>query len=335
MKLDIPSPAVLDGKIRKKVQNNFDNLIKPVGSLARLEDITCLYAAASRQEKPSSPQKKLLVFASDHGVAQALDFLYTTDDSFFYFNRLLEKKSGLAVLAKALGADVAVVELGLKKGNSENHIAAGTYNILHGPAMTETQFEQAFAIGRAAVEQAADAGAQVLALGSLGAGAEFSETALLYALCGEAVERFVSSSRHITWIRASVEKYALDDHMEQARCLGGFELAALMGAIAQAAHLSLPVFGDSTAVLLGAFILAEQQPLIKEFIIPVCTSCQPEQDKLMKMLGFSTMLDLLLYGTGGEGGLLGFSLLDAGVKALAEMDSFGAKTVHGPLENSQ
>ncbi len=337
MLLDVAQPGILDKHIWENTQKAFDNLIKPVGSLARLEDITCLYAAARRKKKISSPAKKVLVFASDHGVAQEGNFLYTIDDSFFYFQQITMGNGAINILGQKVGAGVLAVNLGLKKApdiEKHDYIAAGTRNILHEPAMCEEQFSSAFSVGRRSVKQVSSDGVEVIGLGSLGSGAEVSDTALLTVLLGSDKE-FSLSDEHENLLDKILHKHSVklteSTALEKVCCLGGFEIPALMGAIVEAAHMSMPVFLDGIASLLAAKLAVDIHPDIGDFLVPVATTIQPGQEELLQALGLSTMLDLKLPAGGGEGGMFGFDLLEAGIKALNEMDSFGSDTVHGPL----
>ncbi len=110
---------------------------------------------------------------------------------------------------------------------------------------------------------------------------------------------------------------------------GGYELPAMAGAIIQAASMGVPVFLDGVATLLAATIACEIEPGAGEYLVAVSTTAEYGQNILLTEMRLSTMLDLKLSLPSGEASLFGFGLLDAGIKALREMDSFGQ--VHFPL----
>lgn len=64
-----------------KVQHRFDNLIKPVGSLAKLEKIVCRYAALKNTTTLDYPSKALVLFDYTDTAKEHLPFLQAADSS--------------------------------------------------------------------------------------------------------------------------------------------------------------------------------------------------------------------------------------------------------------
>lgn len=84
-----------DANVAKLVQGRFDALIKPVGSLAKLETMTTRYASIIGKydkEELNYPEKALLVFA---GMEQA-----------DYIEKLMLGKTPINIMAESLGAKV-------------------------------------------------------------------------------------------------------------------------------------------------------------------------------------------------------------------------------------
>ena len=61
-------------EIMDKVQHRFDNLIKPVGSLAKLEKIVCRYAALKNTTTLDYPSKALVLFDYTDTAKEHLPF---------------------------------------------------------------------------------------------------------------------------------------------------------------------------------------------------------------------------------------------------------------------
>ncbi len=64
----------LDEAIRQEAQKRFDNLIKPVGSLAKLEEMTSRYAAiigTADKDKLDYPKRKILVWGNIEHASEA------------------------------------------------------------------------------------------------------------------------------------------------------------------------------------------------------------------------------------------------------------------------
>ncbi len=238
----------------QKVQQRFDNLIKPVGSLARLEYITCLYASAGNIIDIVYPQKELIVFGEDEAL---ISHLQAMDESVCIKMVLLQDKDYLA----------------------------------------------AFEMGKKSVVMADKA--KVMGLSFWSSKDCDAQKALAIAEQG--------------------------DIIELAKMKNTNGLFALAGAILQAASFNMPVFLDNDITLLAAYIASSLNPLVKEYLIAVSTTSSNIEGVLLDKLGLFTMLDLQLQNPSGESAILGFSLLNAGIKSLCEMDSFGNETVHGPL----
>src|ERR1700733_10841805 len=61
-------PAI-DVEARDAARARQLQLTKPPGSLGRLEDLACWFAARTRSPVPAVPRCEVFVFAGDHGVA--------------------------------------------------------------------------------------------------------------------------------------------------------------------------------------------------------------------------------------------------------------------------
>jgi nicotinate-nucleotide--dimethylbenzimidazole phosphoribosyltransferase len=84
--------------------------------------------------------------------------------------------AAVSVLARQNQARVVVVDIGVAKdvsslaGVLHRKVAAGSANMLKGPALTPEQAEQAIAIGMQVLEEQAARGLDLVALGEMGIG---------------------------------------------------------------------------------------------------------------------------------------------------------------------
>ena len=317
----IPEIPPIDKSIWQNTQSRFARLIKPVGSLARLEEITCLYAAARKTSEVSEPGKTLLLFIGDHGAADSLE---EERDAKNFSQNISAGKHALNILANSVGASIIQVIPG-----GEGVKANG--GMRNRPLMSESDFAAALETGQAAVRSAAAAGASVIGIGRYGRGAALRQAALLAALFGESFTETLSLGERellagIFPLHGGLDK---NDLTGLTRRFGGWEITAMTGAILQAAGMGMPVFLDGVATLLAASIAVNLRPLVGDYLIAVSGVEEAGQNILLTRLGLSIMLDLKLHSPSGEASLLGFNLLSAGIKALNEMDSFGR--VHHPL----
>ena len=251
-----------DRNLIAKAQERFDNLIKPVGSLAKLEEMATRYAAiygSADKNDVNYPQKTLLVWTADTEQAAAY----------------MQGGKQASVLAANAG------------------INAQTFLV------TAESIEEALLEGALLVKEAASlqSGQQVLAFG-----------------CADAVP-----------------EYQLNDDAdgyEFLQQLGSVAIAAMAGGILQAAALKVPVMLDGAATVLAAMAAVKYNAAAKDYLFAGHVSAEPGMEDLLKAIGLAAPLRLDIKICRGEGAVLALSLLDAGLKAYKEMETFAEAGVH-------
>ncbi len=176
------------------------SLAKPPGSLGTLEEWAIVLCRVQKTLEPVATPASVLVFCADHGVKKADQALSPFPQSVTQavFRSLCAGISGVAVLARAADAHLTVVDVGIDgevgdasaatgRAISVRHdkAARGSNDLCAGPAMDEATLARALQVGRDAMAaEAAERGAQVVALGEVGIGNTTSAAALLAALTG-------------------------------------------------------------------------------------------------------------------------------------------------------
>ena len=264
MEIDVLAANVLpaDRNLIAKAQERFDNLIKPVGSLAKLEEMATRYAAiygSADKNDLNYPQKTLLVWTTDPAQAAAY----------------MQGGKQASVLAANAG------------------INAQTFLV------TAESIEEALLEGALLVKEAASlqSGQQVLAFG-----------------CAD-----------------DVPEYKLNDDAdgyEFLQQLGNMAIAAMAGGILQAAALKVPVMLDGAATVLAAIAAVKYNAAAKDYLFAGHVSAEPGMEDLLKTIGLAAPLRLDIKICRGEGAVLALSLLDAGLKAYKEMETFAEAGVH-------
>ena len=267
----------LDRGAINEARNHFDNLIKPKGSLAKLEDMVCLYRGANGEADPAKleyPKKAISLWASEQ------------DQSFL--EKMYAGKEPLNFLAKQAKSEVLIAELGCRQDDStvDNMIDA----LLKGIDTTEKNIMSN--------------GYQLFSV----------------ALPG----RYYLP---VEWSKIKNEEpYAILRYFNDVR------LSAAVGAILTSAYLQIPIMLDGLASTLAAFIAAKIAPMSLEYCIASNITTEEGQEDLVKELGLSAVLCLQISQGQGEGTALAFTLLDAGIKAYKEMETFAQAGVHSELE---
>ena len=103
----------LDQDAMKQAKHRTDGLLKPLGSLGRLEDIVTQLAGIYRTPELKTGRKQIIVMAADHGVFDegiAVTPKNVTAIQAFNMTRGL---TGVCALAHAAGVEVNIVDVGI------------------------------------------------------------------------------------------------------------------------------------------------------------------------------------------------------------------------------
>ena len=104
----------LDPEWLAKAQTRLDQLTKPRGSLGRLEELAAWYVAVREEMLPSIRKKMVVIFAGDHGVVDEGVSAYPQEVTFQMVANFIQGGAGINVLARHVGAEVQVVDIGVK-----------------------------------------------------------------------------------------------------------------------------------------------------------------------------------------------------------------------------
>ena len=271
-----------------------DSLAKPVGSLGTLEDWGARLAALQKTSKPKVDNAVCLIFSADHGVAK--DISEGGENCSAYPQAVTKKVleglstglAGASVLAKRNNATLRVIDIGLAVdvewprgviSSSPFKISGGTNNFCKGNAMTAEEVDRCILAGRQEVQNCIQTlPVHVFAFGEVGIGNTTTSSVLIAALTGKPVEALCGSGATATrkcdddsvvTKKISIVKEAIGFHKDQImgddplgalKCVGGAEIAALVGGILEAADQDVPVLVDGFIVSTAAMIACQITP---------------------------------------------------------------------------
>ena len=119
-------------------------------------------------------------------------------------------------------------------------------------------------------------------------------------------------------------------------CLAAAEdnmvIAAMTGGILQAAAMRVGVMLDGIAALKAAQKAAELAPAVLDYCFAGHVSTEEGVEELLKELHLEAPLRLNIPDGAGEGAALCFTLLDGGIKAYKEMETFEEASVHAEVK---
>ncbi len=330
----------IDDRSAREARRRQDCLTKPRGSLGRLEELSIRLAGITGKAVPTLDRKLITVMAADHGVAAEGVSLYPQEVTAQMVANFLSGGAAINVLARRIGARVAVVDVGVRgviPAGSElrsRKIAEGTADMSKGPAMSRDQAVRSIEAGISVLEEEAGRGLDILGTGDMGIGNTTPSSAITSLMTGADVEQCTGRGtglddaglrRKIGVIQSALETNRPNpgDPLDVLSKVGGFEIGALAGAMLAAAALRIPVVIDgfiSGAAALIAFGLA---PGAADYMIASHLSVERGHRVALEKLGLSPHLDLGMRLGEGTGAALTMFLADCAVGLLREMATFG------------
>ena len=122
-----------------------------------------------------------------------------------------------------------------------------------------------------------------------------------------------------------------DDPIGALAAVGGFEIAALVGAILAAAEARTPVVLDGFITGAAALVAATIAPGLGPRLIASHRSPEPGHAVVIEQLGLDPLLDLELRLGEGSGAALALPVIRSATLLLAGMATFDSAGVSGPL----
>ena len=332
----IESKVEFNALISQQVAKSFDSLVKPAGSLGKLESIVAKIAGISHHLQPTVDPAAIAIFVADHGVA--------ADESVTPWpqaitGKMAEQvvlgKAAISILAKNADAYVQVIDVGtiappLSPDVLDARIAPGTKDFRFAKAMSLDEVQAALEIGADTAERLIAGGGKFLAVGEIGIGNTTSSAALVSFLAGIDAQDVTglgsgidpkTHNRKVEIVRNAVKKIPNDsDAYEILSQIGGFETAAMVGFVLRSASLQVPVLLDGVTTVAAALVAQKISPSIGEFLIASHNSAEPAATIGLRELNIDPLLDLGLRLGEGTGAALAIPLLRGACLALENME---------------
>ncbi|MBN6716176.1 nicotinate-nucleotide--dimethylbenzimidazole phosphoribosyltransferase [Pseudomonas capsici] len=319
-----PARAI-DVPMREAALARQQQLTKPAGSLAQLERLAVQLAGLQGRVKPSADQLWIAIFAGDHGVVAQGVSAYPQEVTGQMLHNFVNGGAAISVLARQLSAQLDVVDLGTVSpvdfpGVRHLRIGAGTADFTRGPAMTSEQGLAAMQAGRDSVLRAKAAGSELFIGGEMGIGNTTAASAVACSLLECAAQLLVGPGtglnaegvRH----KSEVIERALALHAEQVGdplqslfCLGGFEIAALVGAYLACVQEGIAALVDGFICSVAALVAVRLNPSCRDWLLFGHRGAEPGHRHLLEALQAEPLLDLGLRLGEGSGAALAVPLV--------------------------
>jgi nicotinate-nucleotide--dimethylbenzimidazole phosphoribosyltransferase len=320
-----------------------DSKTKPLGALGRVEELAARIARLQGTLSPRMQSCRLVIFAGDHGIAEEGVSAYPQVVTRQMVLNFLAGGAAANVFARTLGVDVAVVDCGVAGAPISDptlvlrRCGAGTANSAFEPAMTEAQCRQALDVGG---ELTLEGGYDALCYGEMGIANTSAATLIAHKLTGIAVADLVGrgtglDDQGVERKRLVLERAAArtPDRLNGPTALreyGGFEIAAITGAMIAAAEARRLVLVDGYIASVAALVAIDSAPHITGALVFAHCSAEHGHAAVLEALGVEPLLDLGMRLGEGTGALLAWPLVKAAAAMLNDMASFDSAQVSGP-----
>lgn len=330
----------------KSIQSRLDNLTKPRGSLGRLEDLAKWYVSIRKgnyttpAECPAIENKVIFTMAGDHGVAAKGVSAFPSEVTPQMVFNFLNGGAGINVLARHAGAKVIVVDCGVAV-DFDSHpdlyikkVDYGTKDMSEGPAMTREQAIKSIEAGIESVEDRMKDGLDIIGTGEMGIANTTPSTAILAAYSGLDIaeitgrgtginDEILLTKQRIVKKSLEINKPDISDPIDVLSKVGGFEIGAIAGLCLAGARYRIPVVVDGFISTAGALLAVKLKPEVCEYLLCAHKSVEPGHIAMMKEIGCDPLVDLGFRLGEGTGAAVAIGLVEAGVKIINEMATFG------------
>lgn len=350
--MNIPQITPYSNEMLDKAKQKIHSLTMPTWALGDLLDLTQKLCGISNTLTPLYPNKKVFVFASDHGVCQEGVSQYPSEVTAQMVANFMNEGAAINVLASHAGASTVIVDMGVKSDLSEwvnkgmlvdKKVALGTANMAKQKAMSLEQAQQSIEAGIEIVHNT-EMNTDLYAVGEMGIGNTTSSAAIISSMLNIPVEKCTGRGtgiddqglmKKIDVIEKAIELHRPNpnDPLDVLSKVGGFEIGAMAGMILGSAHYKKPVIIDGLISMASALLAYKIEPKCRDYMILSHASVEPGYEYIAEELNLRPLLSLNMRLGEGSGTALAMNLVDAGCKIISQMATFESAGVSDKKED--
>lgn len=274
----------VDNAAMAQAQQHIDGLLKPTGSLGRLESLAVqLVGMPGLHGTPQVAKKAILVMCADHGVWHEGVAVSPQIVTAIQAANMTRHNTGVCVMAAQAGADVHVMDVGIDAdpipGLIEMKVARSSGNIAHGPAMSAEQAQSVLMSTINYTRQLAEQGVTLFGVGELGMANTTPAAAMVSVLTDSEPEEVVGIGANLPQAQLAhkvevvrraitVNQPDANDGLDVLTKVGGYDLLGMTGVMLGAASCGLPVVLDGFLSYASALAACRIAPGVKPYLIP-------------------------------------------------------------------
>ncbi|WP_338843846.1 nicotinate-nucleotide--dimethylbenzimidazole phosphoribosyltransferase [Citrobacter europaeus] len=336
----IPTP---DSAAMRRAQQHIDGLLKPPGSLGRLESLAVQLAGMpGLKGTPHVNGKAMLVMCADHGVWDEGVAVSPKIVTAIQAANMTRGTTGVCVLAAQAGAKVHVIDVGIDAepipGVVNMRVARGCGNIAQGPAMSRSQAEELLLEVIRYTHELAKDGVTLFGVGELGMANTTPAAAIVSVLTGSDAEDVVGIGANLPLSRVgnkievvrraiAVNQPDRNDGIDVLAKVGGFDLVGMAGVMLGAASCGLPVVLDGFLSYSAALAASQIAPQIKPYLIPSHFSAEKGARTALAHLELDPYLNMGMRLGEGSGAALAMPIIEAACAMYSNMGQLAASNI--------
>lgn len=323
---------------KEVIQAKIDSKTKPLGSLGMLEKLALQIGMTQQTLSPQLVNPHILVFAGDHGIAEAGVSAYPQSVTYQMVMNFVKGGAAINVFCRQNQIQLKIIDTGVNFDFPESpsliraKIAYGTANFLETSAMSEEALKLSIQFGGQMIDELKKSNCNVVGFGEMGIGNTSSAALLMRRLCNLPLEACVGRGTGLDdaqWQRKLELLQQADDFHEKnsqplkvLQTFGGFEMAQMFGAMLSAFEQDMLLLIDgfiATSVFLVAYKL---KPEIKKNAIFCHCSDEKGHRLLLDYLEAEPILNLGMRLGEGTGCAVAYPIIQSAAAFLNEMASF-------------
>lgn len=325
-----------DAAAAKICKKRWDSIAKPLHSLGWMEDSIARIAGAQHSAEVRTRRKILIPMCADNGIVAEGVTQTGQEVTAIVAENFLDVKSCAAIMCRMSGVDIRPIDIGMAVDTprvEKRKVAYGTKNFAKEPAMTREEAVRAVETGIALVSELKEEGYDLIATGEMGIGNTTTSSAVAASLLGVNAEEMTGRgaglssaglSKKIRVIQEAIDRWDLtrQDALTVLSCVGGFDIAGIVGLYLGGARYHIPVLIDGFISSVAALLAVRLCPQAKGYMLATHVSKEPASRRILSELGLSPALDAGLCLGEGSGAAAAFPLIEMASEIYHKMSTF-------------
>lgn len=324
--------------LKEEIQHLIDLKTKPLGALGLLEKIALRIGLVQQKNHLELVNPHLIVFASDHGIAQSGVSAYPAEVTPQMVINFLNNGAAINVFCNQNEIDLTIVDAGVNY-NFEDYsvlknckIAKSTKNFLYEPAMNAEELQQCFDYSKKIVDEIAQNGTNIIGFGEMGIGNTSSASMIIHYLTQLPLEQCVGRGTGLNdeqlqnkiniLTQAKENQGEINDPKQILATFGGFEVAQMTGAMLAAYEHNMLLMIDGYIASAAILVASKLKPEILKNAIFCHQSDEIGHRYLLNYFNEEPILKINLRVGEGTGCALAYPIIKSAVNFFNDMASF-------------